>query len=49
VVLLVAITSYTRSNNEPFDNNSIDYAGADIENNGDGVATNLKSFNVNNL
>ncbi|XP_022172907.1 zinc finger protein-like 1 isoform X1 [Myzus persicae] len=49
VVLLVAITSYTRSNNEPFDNNSIDYAGDEIENNGGGAATNLKSFNVNNL
>lgn len=49
MVLLVAITSYTRSNNEPFDNNSIDYAGNDNENNNDGVATNLKSFNVNNL
>ncbi|XP_026816361.1 zinc finger protein-like 1 [Rhopalosiphum maidis] len=49
VVLLVAITSYTRSNNEPFDNNSIDYAGDDIENNVGSAATNLKSFNVNNL
>jgi len=49
VVLLVAITSYTRSNNEPFDNNSIDYAGEDIESNGGGAATNLKMYNINNL
>lgn len=49
VVLLIAITSYTRSNNEPFDNNSIDYAGDDIEKISGGAATNLKSFNTNNL
>lgn len=49
MVLLIAITSYTRSNNEPFDNNSIDYAGDDIEKISSGAATNLKSFNTNNL
>lgn len=47
VILLLAITSYTRSNNEPFDSNSIDYGG-DSDKSVDAVV-NLKNYNINNL
>lgn len=47
VILLVAITNFTRSNNEPFDNNNIDYGGGENqENNG---AAHVKNYNINNL
>lgn len=48
VILLVAITNYTRSNNEPFDNNSIDYGGGENQEN-IGAAAHVKNYNINNL
>jgi heme/copper-type cytochrome/quinol oxidase subunit 2 len=46
VFLLLVITSYTRSSNEPFNNNSIDYAGED-DLNKINDESNLKIYNIN--